>query len=299
MIIKISEDLFQITLTPPIPGFNHFIGSWVYTGNPSFIVDVGPAVTAEDLITALGTLAIDHLDYIFLTHIHIDHAGGIGELTRFFPKTPIVCHNSGVPHLSDPVNLYRMTLKTLGNTAEAYGPILPVPAGRLINAQGFADDRVEAVITPGHASHHVSYLINGYLFAGEAGGVFMRLPSGTEYLRPSTPPPFFMSHTIGSIDTLIKKNPETICYGHSGMHTNGIGMLKKYQQQLFFWKALIASEIQANEGENLLSRCLDRLLREDSNLAGFSQMGKDVQARELYFLRNSLNGFNGYFQNRR
>ena len=102
-IDQITDDLYLLTLVPPIPGFEAFICSWLYKGDQVFIVDVGPAVTADDLITALQTLDVFGLDYILLTHIHLDHAGGIGEIAQAFPGTPIVCHPAGIPHLIDPL----------------------------------------------------------------------------------------------------------------------------------------------------------------------------------------------------
>ena len=76
-INEISNNLYLITLTPPIPGFNNFIGVWLYKGKRTFIVDVGPSVTTNGLLEALQDLKVQHLDFILLTHIHIDHAGGI------------------------------------------------------------------------------------------------------------------------------------------------------------------------------------------------------------------------------
>ena len=74
----VAEDLFLIPLTPPLPGFEDFIGAWLYTGGPRFLVDVGPASTAEGLFEYLDRLNVAHLDFILLTHIHLDHAGAIG-----------------------------------------------------------------------------------------------------------------------------------------------------------------------------------------------------------------------------
>ncbi|MBW1892565.1 MAG: MBL fold metallo-hydrolase, partial [Deltaproteobacteria bacterium] len=129
-ITQFSNNLFLITLPPPIPGFNDFICVWLYKGSISFIVDVGPSVTVPDLIKALNDLDITCLDYIFLTHIHLDHAGGIGEIAEHFSLTPVICHAAAISHLVDPSKLVAGTIKTLGDTGRAYGPIKPVPKNR-------------------------------------------------------------------------------------------------------------------------------------------------------------------------
>ena len=87
-------------------------------------------VTADLLIDAITALGVDHLDYICLTHIHLDHAGAIGHLVRHFPDALVVCHPKGASHLVDPERLWQGTVKTLGATGRAYGRFVhaqPVP----------------------------------------------------------------------------------------------------------------------------------------------------------------------------
>ncbi|MBT8375187.1 MAG: MBL fold metallo-hydrolase, partial [Deltaproteobacteria bacterium] len=187
-ISAVSDDLFLITLPPPMPGFDDFIGCWLYSGNKSFIVDPGPTVTSEALAGTLKKLKISHLDYIFLTHIHIDHAGGVGDIATYFPNSPIICHKAGIPHLVDPSRLWEGSVKTLGEKATAYGQIKPVSPDRFIAADQFMSELITPIFTPGHSPHHVSYLAKEYLFAGEAGGVFLSNNCNSEYLRPATPP---------------------------------------------------------------------------------------------------------------
>jgi glyoxylase-like metal-dependent hydrolase (beta-lactamase superfamily II) len=217
-INKPSDCLFQITLSPPIKGFQGFICCWIYRNKSTFLIDPGPAVTITSLIAALDELCIRNLDYILLTHIHVDHAGGIGDLADRFPDTPIVCHSSAISHLIDPERLWKGTVKTLGETGRAYGKIKPVPANQLIEVKHLDVKGVKAIPTPGHAPHHVSFIADQYLFAGETGGVRLLLPSGQTYLRPATPPRFFLETSLSSIDKLITTSPENICYGHYGMY---------------------------------------------------------------------------------
>lgn len=296
---QIANNLYQVTLVPPLPGFSNFIGAWVYKGESTFIVDVGPSVTATCLLEALEDLHVHHLDYILITHIHIDHAGAVGDISAHFPKTPIVCHKAGIPHLVDTSRLWKGTVKTLGDIGRAYGPIKPVPRDLLVDAEYFSSESVTPVITPGHSPHHVSFLSNEYLFAGETGGVYLCPSKGVEYLRPATPPRFFLDTCINSIDILLDTHPSTLCYGHHGITRNATDMLEKHRNQLYAWKEIIADEMDKFQGDDIVESCMKRLLKADSLLSGFFQMDTDVQEREKSFLANSIKGFLGYLDNGR
>jgi glyoxylase-like metal-dependent hydrolase (beta-lactamase superfamily II) len=293
---KVAPDLFLFTLSPPIDGFSGFIGAWLYRGEIAFLVDVGPSSTAAELLKALQELNVAHLDYIFLTHIHLDHAGGIGEIASAYPQTPIICHPDAISHLMDPSALWKATQKVLGSTASAYGPIQPIPGRRLVNAAQFKSDAVIAIMTPGHAAHHISLLAKKYLFAGEAGGVFYSLSPGRFYLRPATPPRFFFEVALNSIDKLIACSPAVICYGHYGLQDNALEMLKIHRNQLFVWKEVIKKEIENSKAEDLVATCLESLFEKDPLLAGFQNLPRSARKREKYFLQNSIKGFIGYLK---
>ncbi|MFO7964170.1 MAG: MBL fold metallo-hydrolase [Desulfobacterales bacterium] len=290
------EDLFFITLNPPIDGFENFIGVWLKTGTPAYLVDVGPTVTIPDLIEALDGLKVKRLDYIFITHIHMDHAGGIGEFAKRFTETPIIVHKAAIPHLIDPSKLWSGSLKTLGDMARAYGPLSGVGADRLLDAEQFAGENIKPIITPGHAPHHISLMTPQCLFAGETCGVHLSLPDGKHYLRPATPPKFFLDTAISSIERLEEHKPHHICFGHHGMEPNGVRWLKTHKEQLIAWKALIEEEMGAKISENVIAGCIDRLKREDPMLAHFDVLSSGEKDRENYFISNSIKGFMGYIE---
>ena len=175
----------------------------------------GRAATADQLAGAIATLGVDRLDYICLTHIHIDHAGAVGHLARRFPGTPVVCHPKGIPHIVDPERLWQGTVKTLGETGRAYGRMLPVDPACIATERQLASAPFRLIDTPGHSPHHYAIAADGCLFAGEAGGVCLPLPSGDLYLRPATPPRFFLETSLSSIDRVMAAGPGPSAMGIS------------------------------------------------------------------------------------
>ena len=132
MIHKKRKDLYLIDLDLDRVGFRKFIASWLYKSDDlNIIIDPGPFSTIPFLRTALETLGITKLDYILLTHIHIDHAGGTGKLLEYFPDTPTLCHPKGITHLINPEKLWESTKQVLGPMARTYGKIIPVPEKNL------------------------------------------------------------------------------------------------------------------------------------------------------------------------
>jgi glyoxylase-like metal-dependent hydrolase (beta-lactamase superfamily II) len=293
--IEVSPDLYLVPLDQDIEGFTDFISAWVYKGEKTLLVDVGPAATVPRLVRTLNTLNIRHLDAILLTHIHIDHAGGLGDLIIQYPA-PVICHGAAINHLEDPTRLWEGSLKALGQTARTYGPIKPVERNLLVDANGFSDYGITPILTPGHSPHHVSYQIGPFLFAGEAGGVFIDLSGGEFYLRPATPPRFFLETNIQSIEALLKIDHNMLCYGHFGMTRNTPQVLEAHRQQMLTWAEVIQREMMENPSDGIAERCMARLLEEDPLLSGWRKLGPAIQERERFFLRNSINGFLQYLE---
>lgn len=293
------DNLYWISLPIPIEGFDGFIGSWVLTGNPMIMVDVGPSVSVPSLLSALAELNAGKPEVILLTHIHMDHAGGIGMVANAFPDATVVCHPKGVQHLIAPDKLWQGSLKTLGDVAKAYGPIAPLDAKQVKTADDFTLKGADSIETPGHAVHHMSYVIGDLLFAGEAGGVCLSIDDVAFFLRPATPPRFFLKTSISSIDRILAKKPKQICYGHVGMWSDADHMLRSHRHQLLQWKTMIepfCDSVQGRLEMDVLKSCRDHVLQNDPLMDGFEHLPPLVQAREHGFIINSLKGYWGYFQ---
>ena len=184
-------EIIRVELDQKMNGFNGFIGSWVCKGNLNIVIDVGPRFSVHNLVETLKAKGMKRIDLVLLTHIHLDHAGGLKEFLDCFPMAKAICHSKGVRHLIDPARLWEGSLKVLGETAEAYGKIKPVHNDRLISHEDAKIDNLEIIETPGHAPHHLSFYYCGNLFSGEAAGNYIKIKD-MEYLRPATPPRFFL-----------------------------------------------------------------------------------------------------------
>ncbi|MEJ5357519.1 MAG: MBL fold metallo-hydrolase, partial [Desulfobacterales bacterium] len=271
-----------------------FISAWLLIGPPVCLVDPGPASTTEQLSAALAAHGVGRIDFLLLTHIHLDHAGGVGRIARRFPEAQVVCHPKAVAHLADPTRLWEGSRKVLGSLADAYGPVEAVPAERLLAADRLAVEGITPLLTPGHAPHHVSFAVGDLLFAGEACGVLYDLGDRGLYMRPATPPVFDLGQALASLERLIARRPGRMVVGHSGLYRGAVSLLSRHHLQLRDWERRIAGlagrPIEEIAGE---------LLAHDPLLAAFSAFPAAAQERERYFLKNSLEGFRGWVTSRR
>lgn len=265
-----------------LPGFQSFIGAWVGSfAGLNFVVDPGPTVTIPQLLQALETLEISHLDFILLTHIHVDHAGGTGTLLKFHPGAKVVCHPEAIPHLVAPGRLIEGSRQTLGALMDSYGEIEALPVDSILEV---AKSGFEWLPTPGHSGHHVSFLIEKCLFAGESLGVIYPT-RGARYLRPATPKRFFIKSYRDSIGLLKKVSADLVMFGHFGSLPYSVALCDRALKQLDIWESIIGS-CGAKTDDEIFSR----ILREDPNLADFKNLPQGVQSREATFMRNSIQG---------
>ncbi len=283
-----------IELRQDRPGFDRFIGSWLCPYDKTVVIDVGPSRSVTKLIESLSVLGIREVDFVLLTHIHMDHAGGLAEFLDHFPMARAVCHSKAISHLVDPSKLWLGSQKTLGDLAEAYGPIRPVKKERLIPHTEARVEGIDLIETPGHAPHHLSFIIQENLFAGEAGGIYLAVKDW-EYLRPATPPVFFLNEFLGSIDRLLTAKDLPICYAHFGKANSSHRMLKRERAQLLLWETVLREEITKGD-HRLMERGMARLLAEDPELKAFEAMFSADQDREKFFIGNSIKGYLGFLQ---
>ena len=196
------------------------------------IIDTGPNSAVPLILAALARLGLepDSVDTLFLTHVHLDHAGGAGELMRALPRATAVVHPRGAPHLIDPEKLIAGTRAVYGAElyARLYGEILPVPRERLVIAQDSQRFDVggrtfECVHTPGHALHHQAIVDYGVdqgapsIFTGDTFGVSYRefdTARGAWIMPTTTPTQFDPRQLKNSIDRLMQFRPRRLYLTH-------------------------------------------------------------------------------------
>jgi glyoxylase-like metal-dependent hydrolase (beta-lactamase superfamily II) len=278
---------------PGLTGFRSFISAWLYRDtHTSLVVDPGPASTIPHLVDTLQQSGVNRLDYILLTHIHIDHAGGAGALLAAYPEAQVICHPDGIAHLVAPEKLWQGSLKVLGKTAEAYGAIVPVPKEHIGFSDVLGDSGIRAFRTPGHAPHHCCYLIDDLLFAGEVAGVRSNVSRGI-YMRPATPPRFLLEVALDSIDRMLNLQPKRMVFAHHGLVDDAIRHLQIGRWQLQLWVQGVATIIDLADAERE-NAFFDWLLGHDPVFQRIDQLPADLLERERIFLGNTLRGMLEY-----
>jgi glyoxylase-like metal-dependent hydrolase (beta-lactamase superfamily II) len=202
----------------------------VKAGERAAIVDTGPSTAVPLILAALDELQIprDAVDCLFLTHVHLDHAGGAGQLMRELPRATAVVHPRGAPHMLDPAKLIEGTRAVYGPElyAKLYGEILPIAADRLVIAQDgrrfdVAGRTFEIVHTPGHALHHQAIVdhATGGIFTGDTFGISYRefdTANGAWIMPTTTPTQFDPGQLKASIVRLMQFRPRKLYLTHYG-----------------------------------------------------------------------------------
>ncbi len=189
------------------------------------LIETGPTTSVEPVTLALDRLGVgaDALAHIVLTHIHLDHAGGVGRLSERFPRATVWVHDRGAKHLADPSRLVASAARVYGEREmrEVFGPVDPVRSDRLRPMDDEAvislgDRELDVLHTPGHASHHAALADarTGAVFSGDALGIHVPdLP----VLRPATPPPEFdLGSYVDSIERIRARAASMVLFAHFG-----------------------------------------------------------------------------------
>ena len=198
-------------------GRERVIGSYLLEGDEPALVDCGPSSCLDALRDDLAAhgLGIGELRHLVLTHIHLDHAGAAGSLVRENPDLLVHVSEIGAPHLVDPSRLERSARRLYGDAFDTlWGPLEPVPEAN-VRVIGERVLDLEAFPTPGHASHHVSFLAtDGACYTGDAAGV--RIPPG-RYIAPVAPPPDIdVKAWERTLDAIEERRPERLLLAHFG-----------------------------------------------------------------------------------
>ncbi len=231
----------------------------VEQGRGAFI-DCGVNHSVPRLLAALADagLAPADVDWLILTHVHLDHAGGAGELLRQLPNARLVVHPRGARHMIDPSRLWAGATAVYGEAEmqRSYGALVPVPAERVVEAPDghevfLAGRRLICLDTPGHARHHnaIHDPASGSVFSGDTFGVSYREFDTAQgaFILPTTSPVELDPPALHrSIDRLLALQPVAIYPTHFGR----LEAVQRLGQDLHRWiDAMVALAEQADQAE--------------------------------------------------
>ncbi len=297
-ITKIENHIYLIDVETA--GIKNFIASYILKGKQTAIIETGPVSSIHNVLSGLRELNIkpEEIAYVAVSHIHLDHGGGVGTLLKFLPKAKVIVHQRGAPHLANPEKLWQQSLKVLGNIAEMYGKPEPVPEERIIAA---TDDltfdlgegvELKVLETLGHASHHLSYYepsTNG-IFPGDAAGIYL---NEIGVIVPTTPPPFRLDIALASLDKLIELKPKVLYYSHFGKAHNAIEKLQTYVRQVKLWAKIAREGIENGEGIEAIRQ---RIIEKDEAVRKALQYIQNHLVLSETTLNESVQGFIGFVE---
>jgi glyoxylase-like metal-dependent hydrolase (beta-lactamase superfamily II) len=241
-ITDLGHDVFQIDTR--MAGYQGITAGYLIRGSRPCLVETGTAPSAPVVRAALSSLGVDAADLasVVVTHIHLDHAGGAGDIAKMYPAAEIVVHQRGARHLADPSRLMASARAVYGDALDyLFGELRPVPGSRIralddIGSVDLGDGRqLSSYYSPGHAKHHVGLLdsLSGDLYVGDAAGVY--IPE-TGDLRPATPPPDFdLAVALSSIQLFSSLGPSRLLFSHYGPVSDVPSTLERSADELNVW----------------------------------------------------------------
>jgi glyoxylase-like metal-dependent hydrolase (beta-lactamase superfamily II) len=258
MHTRIGPGVIQIDTL--LGGWHNVTAGYLIEGTEPVLVETGSQSSVQALLDALADLNVAPTDLagIAVTHIHLDHAGGVGDVARAFPSATVYVHEKGARHLVDPTRLVNSAALVYGDLLDSlYGRLDPTPTERIhVLADGedvvVGPDRVLTTVdSPGHAKHHLALhdSVSGLLFAGDAVGV--RLPDAG-VLRPATPPPDFdLDLALRSLRRFADRRPTGVALAHYGLVPDPLDMLDEADATLRRWAEV--AEAAWRDGRDIAS----------------------------------------------
>jgi glyoxylase-like metal-dependent hydrolase (beta-lactamase superfamily II) len=218
---EVARDIYW--LKGSIPGLTGIFSAYIVKGENNVLIEPGPATLIPAIQEAAKNISVNSFSHIIPTHIHLDHAGALGKLSRLYPDAKIVVNAVSPKHLIDPSRLIQSTKMAFGDDyALKYGAIEPVPESKIkIVKDGdkisVGDRDLTIIDAPGHASHHIVILdaMTGGLFCGEALGLIYN--EGIQPLPAVAPPGFDEVLYIETMKRLQKLKPKLLFYSHDGV----------------------------------------------------------------------------------
>ena len=241
-VTGLGHDVYEIDTR--MAGYEGITAGYLVLSDRPCLVETGTAPSAPVVRDALASLGVGPRDLatVVVTHIHLDHAGGVGDMAAMFPEAEVVVHERGARHLADPSRLMASARQVYGDALDRlFGQMAATPVDRIRAVSGYGSidlgggRRLQSHYAPGHARHHVGLLdsVSGDLYVGDAAGVY--IPE-TGDVRPATPPPDFdLDTALDSVRTFAELRPSRLLFSHYGP-VDAVGeTLARSAEELIVW----------------------------------------------------------------
>jgi glyoxylase-like metal-dependent hydrolase (beta-lactamase superfamily II) len=241
-ITELGHDVYEIDTR--MAGYPGITAGYLIRSSRPCLVETGPAPSAPVVRDALAALGVGRADLatVVVTHIHLDHAGGAGDIAAMYPAAEIVVHERGARHLADPSRLMSSARQVYGSALDRlFGAMHPTPAERIraVSERGSIDlgggRRLDSHYSPGHARHHIGLIdsSSGDLYVGDAAGMYV---PETGDLRPGTPPPDFdLGTALASLRMFAALRPGQLLFSHYGPVRDVQDTLQRSAEEIQLW----------------------------------------------------------------
>jgi glyoxylase-like metal-dependent hydrolase (beta-lactamase superfamily II) len=288
-------------------GRERYTAAYLLPAREPAIVETGPTTSVDHVAAGLERLGVQAADlaHVVVTHIHLDHAGGVGVICERYPNATVWVHERGARHLADPARLVASVAEIYGRgrMASLFGPVVPVAAHRIkALADGdvvdLGDRALSATATPGHAKHHVALVDSdtGAVFTGDALGIH---PPDVPVLRPATPPPDYdLELAIESIERIRGLAGELLLFSHFGPVREVDRICDLAVKRFRDWTEAVGVAMERTQDLDEIVAALEGVARRDVETG--SQAVLDVERLEtLSSVRINAMGIVRYWRRRR
>ena len=240
-VIEFDNNIYQIDVfMENTPG--RMSCYYIDSSNP-ILIEVGPSNSFPYLISSLESLGIKEVNRSAMTHLHLDHIGGIGHLVERFKDHFVYIHELGLKHLPNPEKLWNAVsdIYTEEWLIENWGKIKPTPIENIktLNDKDYIDlgnkRKLKAYHDPGHAKHHYSFYdkTSKTLFMGDTLGLIY--PHGN-FVQPNLPPPDFDKEILfTTLEKFEKLELENLALAHFGIHKNPYDLINNAKENIEIW----------------------------------------------------------------
>src|SRR5215510_11574083 len=241
-VTPLGHEVYEIDTR--MAGYRQITAGYLIRADRPCLVETGTAPSAPVVRDALASLGVGPGDLatVVVTHIHLDHAGGVGDIAAMFPSADVVVHELGARHLADPSRLMASARMVYGHELDGlFGELAPTPADRLrsVERTGVVDlggrRWLDSHYSPGHAKHHVGLIdsVSGDLYVGDASGIY--IPE-TGDQRPATPPPDFdLDVALESLRMFAALEPARLLFSHYGPVKAVAEALERSAEEIRLW----------------------------------------------------------------